>query len=118
MCGIAGKIDFGGAVERDVVERMCAVIEHRGPDSRGLRTEAGAAIGAQRLAIIDIAHGDQPVTNEDGTVIAALNGEIYNFSALRDRLIAAGHRFRSYVDTEVLAHLYEEHGEQMVDHLR
>src|SRR3954453_3744661 len=118
MCGIAGKIDFGGAVERDVVERMCAVIEHRGPDSRGVRVEGGAAIGAQPLAIIDLEHGDQPVTNEDGTVIAALNGEIYNFGELRDRLLRAGHSFKSYVDTEVLAHLYEEHGERMVDHLR
>jgi asparagine synthase (glutamine-hydrolysing) len=118
MCGIAGKIDFGGAVERHVVERMCAVIEHRGPDSRGVRMEDGACIGAQRLAIIDIAHGDQPVTNEDGSVIAALNGEIYNFEELRDRLVSAGHSFRSHVDTEVLAHLYEEHGERMVDHLR
>src|SRR4051812_15509038 len=119
MCGIAGKIDFGGApADADAVARMCAVMEHRGPDSRGIRAEGAAAIGAQRLAIIDLEHGDQPVTNEDGTVIAALNGEIYNFGELRDRLVRAGHSFRSYVDTEVLAHLYEEHGERMVDHLR
>jgi asparagine synthase (glutamine-hydrolysing) len=118
MCGIAGKVAFGGRVEPETVARMCAVMEHRGPDSRGVRVEGCAAIGAQRLAIIDIEHGDQPVTNEDGTVIAALNGEIYNFGELRDRLVRAGHSFRSYVDTEVLAHLYEEHGERMVDHLR
>src|SRR4051794_29765923 len=117
MCGIAGKIDFGGGADGETVARMCTVMEHRGPDSRGVRTEGGAAIGAQRLAIIDLEHGDQPVTNEDGTVIAALNGEIYNFGELRDRLMRAGHTFRSYVDTEVLAHLYEEHGERMVDHL-
>src|SRR5690349_5020019 len=118
MCGIAGKVHFGGRAERDAVERMCAVMEHRGPDSRGVREADEATIGAQRLAIIDIAHGDQPVTNENGTVIAALNGEIYNFGELRDRLVSAGHSFRSHVDTEVLAHLYEEHGERMVDHLR
>jgi asparagine synthase (glutamine-hydrolysing) len=118
MCGVAGKIDFGGPVDHHVVARMCAVMEHRGPDSRGVRTADGAAIGAQRLAIIDVAHGDQPVTNEDGSVIAALNGEIYNFAELRDRLARGGHSFRSHVDTEVLAHLYEEHGERMVDHLR
>jgi asparagine synthase (glutamine-hydrolysing) len=118
MCGIAGKIDFAGPVDERTVARMCAVMEHRGPDSRGIRVDAGAAIGAQRLAIIDIAHGDQPVTNEDGTVIAALNGEIYNFGDLRDRLVRDGHSFRSHVDTEVLAHLYEEHGERMVEHLR
>jgi asparagine synthase (glutamine-hydrolysing) len=118
MCGIAGKIGFGAAVDREAVVRMCAAMEHRGPDSRGVWFEDGAAIGAQRLAIIDIEHGDQPVTNEDGTVVAALNGEIYNFGELRDRLVRDGHRFRSHVDTEVLAHLYEEHGERMVDHLR
>jgi asparagine synthase (glutamine-hydrolysing) len=118
MCGIAGKIDFGGAADPEAVARMCRAMEHRGPDSRGVLTDGGAAIGAQRLAIIDIAHGDQPLTNEDGTVVAALNGEIYNFAELRERLLAAGHTFRSHVDTEVLAHLYEEHGEGMVDHLR
>ena len=118
MCGIAGKVHFGDRVDSDVVARMCAVMEHRGPDSRGIREADCAVIGAQRLAIIDIAHGDQPVTNEDGTVIAALNGEIYNFGELRDRLVKAGHSFRSHVDTEVLAHLYEEHGDRMVDHLR
>src|SRR4051812_23197400 len=118
MCGIAGKIEFGGAGDCESVARMCAVMEHRGPDSRGVRAEGGAAIGAQRLAIIDLEHGDQPVANEDGTVIAALNGEIYNFGELRERLVKAGHSFRSHVDTEVLAHLYEEHGERMVDHLR
>src|SRR4051794_6434712 len=118
MCGIAGKLCFGARVDPGVVARMCAVMEHRGPDSRGIRETEGAVIGAQRLAIIDIAHGDQPISNEDGSVIAALNGEIYNFPELRDRLIRGGHTFRSHVDTEVLAHLYEEHGERMVDHLR
>jgi asparagine synthase (glutamine-hydrolysing) len=118
MCGIAGKVHFGARPGRDAVERMCAVMEHRGPDSRGVREADEATIGAQRLAIIDVAHGDQPVTNEDGTVVAALNGEIYNFGELRDRLARSGHTFRSHVDTEVLAHLYEEHGEHMVDHLR
>jgi asparagine synthase (glutamine-hydrolysing) len=118
MCGIAGKIDFGGPVDEHTVARMCSLMEHRGPDARGVRSSEGAAIGAQRLAIIDIAHGDQPVTNEDGSVIAALNGEIYNFAELREDLVRKGHSFRSHVDTEVLAHLYEEHGEDMVGHLR
>src|SRR5215208_5791228 len=118
MCGIAGKVDFAGPADPRVVARMCSVMEHRGPDSRGIRTEGGAAIGAQRLAIIDVEHGDQPVTNEDGSIVAALNGELYNFRELHDRLVREGHSFRSYVDTEVLAHLYEAHGERMVDHLR
>ncbi len=118
MCGIAGKIDFGAPVDSDVVVRMCAAMQHRGPDSRGLRTADGVAIGAQRLAIIDLAHGDQPVVNEDGTIMAALNGEIYNFRELHDELRVRGHTFRSYVDTEVLVHLYEERGERMVEDLR
>src|ERR687887_1451094 len=102
MCGIAGKVDWEGRVDETTIARMCAAIEHRGPDSRGIHVEDGAGIGAQRLAIIDLAHGDQPVTNEDGTVVVALNGEIYNFHELRERLARLGHRFRSYVDTEVL----------------
>ncbi|MFL5779850.1 MAG: asparagine synthase (glutamine-hydrolyzing) [Thermoleophilaceae bacterium] len=118
MCGIAGKVDWEGAVDETTIARMCAAIEHRGPDSRGIHLEDGVGIGAQRLAIIDLAHGDQPVTNEDGSVVVALNGEIYNFQELRERLLANGHRFRSYVDTEVLAHLYEELGPAMVHELR
>jgi asparagine synthase (glutamine-hydrolysing) len=118
VCGIAGKVDFARPVDRDAVVHMCQAMEHRGPDSRGVREAEGAAIGAQRLAIIDIQHGDQPVLNEDGTVMAALNGEIYNFRQLHEELAANGHRFRSYVDTEVLVHLYEEHGEEMVHKLR
>ena len=118
MCGIAGKVDWSGPVEEATIARMCAAIEHRGPDSRGIHMEDGVGIGAQRLAIIDLAHGDQPVTNEDGTVVVALNGEIYNFQELRERLLARGHSFRSYVDTEVLAHLYEDMGPAMVGELR
>src|SRR3954452_7628227 len=100
MCGIAGKVDFGRAVDPQAVARMCGAMEHRGPDSRGIRAAEGVVIGAQRLAIIDLEHGDQPLLNEDGSVIAALNGEIYNFRELHDELRAKGHRFRSYVDTE------------------
>jgi asparagine synthase (glutamine-hydrolysing) len=117
MCGIAGKIDFEGPVDRETLVRMCQVMEHRGPDSRGIHLSDGAGIGAQRLAIIDIAHGDQPVYNEDRSVVAALNGEIYNFPELRTRLAGLGHDFRSHVDTEVLVHLYEEYGDDMVGHL-
>src|SRR4051812_42399409 len=118
MCGIAGKVDFARPVDAQAVVRMCQAMEHRGPDSRGLQEAEGVALGAQRLAIIDRAHGDQPVLNEDGTVIAALNGEIYNFRELHEELASTGHRFRSYVDTEVLVHLYEDHGDEMVTRLR
>src|SRR5919202_4709724 len=72
----------------------------------------------QRLSIIDVAGGHQPIWNEDETVAVVLNGEIYNFVELREELSRRGHRFRTHADTEVLVHLYEEHGQRMVDHLR
>ena len=118
MCGIAGHVDFEGRVDPDVVNRMCAAMVHRGPDSRGIWRGEGAVLGMQRLAIIDIAGGDQPMFNEDHTVAVVMNGEIYNFSTLRAELIARGHTFTTRSDTEVLVHLYEEHGERLVEHLR
>ncbi|HKP91735.1 MAG TPA: asparagine synthase (glutamine-hydrolyzing) [Thermoleophilaceae bacterium] len=118
MCGIAGKIDFRGPVDEALLHRMCAAIEHRGPDSRGVFVDAGVGLGIQRLAIIDVEGGDQPIFNEDRTLAVVMNGEIYNFPELRSELIRRGHRFSSRSDTEVLVHLYEEHGEQMVGHLR
>jgi asparagine synthase (glutamine-hydrolysing) len=118
MCGIAGKIDFAGTVDETLLQRMCSVLEHRGPDSRGVHVEHGVGLGVQRLAIIDVAGGNQPIFNEDRTVAVVLNGEIYNFPALRDELEGRGHLFSSRSDTEVLVHLYEEYGERMVARLR
>ena len=118
MCGIAGKVDFEGPVDPSVVNRMCAVMEHRGPDSRGIWAGPGVVLGMQRLAIIDVAGGDQPIFNEDRTVAVVMNGELYNFAELRAQLIARGHTFTTRSDTEVLVHLYEEHGSRLVDHLR
>lgn len=118
MCGIAGKIDFSGRNDRDLVERMCAALEHRGPNSRGIWCDQGASLGMQRLAIIDVAGGDQPIFNEDRTVAVVMNGEIYNFPQLREELLASGHRLKTRSDTEVLVHLYEEHGEALVHRLR
>jgi asparagine synthase (glutamine-hydrolysing) len=118
MCGIAGKVDFEGKVDPSVVDRMCAAMEHRGPDSRGIWRGPGVALGMQRLAIIDVAGGDQPMFNEDRTVAVVMNGEIYNFRELRAQLIARGHAFTTRSDTEVLVHLYEEHGDRLVDWLR
>jgi asparagine synthase (glutamine-hydrolysing) len=118
MCGIAGKIDFAAPVDESLLHRMCATMEHRGPDSRGVFVEDGVGLGIQRLAIIDVAGGNQPIFNEDGTVVVVQNGEIYNFRELREGLIAKGHRFSTHADTEVLVHLYEDHGEKMVSHLR
>jgi asparagine synthase (glutamine-hydrolysing) len=95
---------------------MNAQIVHRGPDDDGFHIDrdAGVALGARRLSIIDVAGGHQPMTNESGTVAVALNGEIYNFAPLRELLVRRGHRLRSRCDTEVLAHLYEDHGVDLV----
>jgi asparagine synthase (glutamine-hydrolysing) len=118
MCGIAGKIDFEGRVDPSLIHRMCSAIEHRGPDARGVWCSDGVAIGMQRLAIIDVDGGDQPIFNEDGSIAVVMNGEIYNFRDLRSALIAKGHSFATRCDTEVLVHLYEEYGERMVERLR
>jgi asparagine synthase (glutamine-hydrolysing) len=118
MCGIAGKLNFGAAVDEAVVHGMCDALVHRGPDSRGVHAEQGVVLGVQRLAIIDVAHGGQPLFNEERDVAVVLNGEIYNFVALREELQARGHRFRTGSDTEVLVHLYEECGDRLVERLR
>jgi asparagine synthase (glutamine-hydrolysing) len=118
VCGIAGGVDFDRPFDARLLHRMCRVMEHRGPDSRGVHMEEGVGLGVQRLAIIDVEGGDQPISNEDGTVAVVMNGEIYNHVELRERLQRAGHRFTSRVDTEVLVHLYEEHGDALVEHLR
>src|SRR5437763_2423775 len=115
MCGIAGQVrEDGAGVERELLESMCAALEHRGPDSRGIHVEGGAGLGVQRLRIIDLETGDQPIYNEDSTVAVVLNGEIYNFRELRERLVSRGHRFRTRSDTETIVHLYEEEGPECV----
>ncbi|HEX8714149.1 MAG TPA: asparagine synthase (glutamine-hydrolyzing), partial [Solirubrobacteraceae bacterium] len=113
MCGIAGSThDPTGRA----VTAMCATLRHRGPDDEGVHSdgEAGVSIGARRLSIMDVAGGHQPLCNEDGTVWAAFNGEIYNHPKLREDLRARGHSFATGTDTEVLVHLYEEYGDAMV----
>lgn len=96
---------------------MCAALEHRGPDSRGLHIDAGVGLGIQRLRVIDLATGDQPIFSEDGSVAVVLNGEIYNYRELRAELERSGHRFATQSDTEVIAHLYEEDGADLVQRL-
>jgi asparagine synthase (glutamine-hydrolysing) len=120
MCGICGKIDFGGApVDRELVASMCATIVHRGPDDEGIYTAPYVGLGQRRLSIIDLAHSaTAPLSNEDGTVWVTFNGEIYNFRELRMRLERRGHTFRTNTDTEVIVHLYEEHGVDAVRHMR
>ena len=116
MCGIAGQLRHDGRpVDPGLVERMSA-LEHRGPDARGSHVDGPVGLGIQRLAVIDIEHGDQPISNEDGSVVVVFNGEIYNYRELRAELAAGGHRFRTDGDTEVIVHLYEEHGVDCVEH--
>jgi asparagine synthase (glutamine-hydrolysing) len=117
VCGIAGKVTQGGDVPARLVESMCEHQEHRGPDSRGIHRSNGAALGIQRLRIIDLQTGDQPIYNEDRSVAVVLNGEIYNFQELRADLERRGHSFYTHSDTEVIAHLYEDHGPALVEQL-
>jgi asparagine synthase (glutamine-hydrolysing) len=118
MCGIAGQARARHAVDGALIEGMCDQIVHRGPDSRGTFVERNVGLGVQRLAIIDLTTGDQPVFNEDRNVVVVLNGEIYNYTELRDELLARGHRFSTRSDTEVIVHLYEELGARCVERLR
>jgi asparagine synthase (glutamine-hydrolysing) len=97
---------------------MNARLVHRGPDSEGLFHDGGVALAMRRLSIIDLEHGDQPISNEDGSVTVVQNGEIYNYRELRRELEGRGHRFATASDTEVLVHLYEEHGDGFVERLR
>jgi asparagine synthase (glutamine-hydrolysing) len=118
VCGICGVATARGAVDRDALRRMAATLEHRGPDSEGVFAEGGVGLAARRLAIIDLAGGDQPIANEDGTVVVVQNGELYNFRELTDELRRAGHEFRTRCDTEVLVHAYEQWGGGFAERLR
>jgi asparagine synthase (glutamine-hydrolysing) len=111
VCGIAGTTSGR-------VEEMLRALMHRGPDSGGSYGDGTLSIGARRLSIIDLAGGDQPIENEDGTCVVVQNGEIYNYPELRRELERAGHRFRTKCDTEVHLHLYEEHGPEYARLLR
>ena len=122
MCGITGWASLDSHAPppegaKDLLHAMCERMVHRGPDSEGLFVTTGAALGMRRLAIIDLITGEQPVFNEDRSVATILNGEIYNYRELRATLEKRGHSFRSASDTEVLPHLYEEYGDEMVREL-
>ncbi len=119
MCGIAGILNpYSAQVDPDLLRRMCNVMRHRGPDDEGLYLGGCAGLGMRRLSIIDLETGRQPIHNEDRTVWVVLNGEIYNFRDLRQDLKSRGHAFYTLTDTETIVHLYEEYGDQCVDHLR
>lgn len=118
MCGIAGVAgSLRAGIEPNVLERMNGMLRHRGPDGDGFFWDADVGLAMRRLAIIDVAGGNQPIFNEDGSVCVVLNGEIYNFQDLRLELAAKGHRFATQSDTEVIVHLYEEHGPACVERL-
>lgn len=110
MCGISGAISTSPGLARSAIEAQLACQRHRGPDAEGYFEGGRGVIAQNRLSIIDLVHGDPPIANEDATIGAVLNGEIYNFRGLRDDLIRAGHTLSSHGDTEIIAHLAEEHG--------
>src|ERR1700722_5658793 len=118
MCGICGITTTRGAVDRERLAAMSATLEHRGPDSDGTYVDGGVGLAARRLSIIDLAGGDQPIANEDGTVVVIQNGELYNYRELRSQLERAGHRFTTHGDTEVLVHAYEEWSLEFAERLR
>src|SRR5271155_3563570 len=117
MCGIAGIFDFRGRgdVDRLLLRRMTDSLGHRGPDGDGFYYAPGLGLGHRRLAVADLATGDQPLFNEDGTVCVVFNGEIYNFQPLMAELTELGHAFRTRSDTEVIVHAWEEWGEACLD---
>jgi asparagine synthase (glutamine-hydrolysing) len=120
MCGICGVIQYDrmSQVDSEVLWSMNQRIAHRGPDDAGFHIAGNVGLAMRRLSIIDLSTGTQPVANEDKTVRLVYNGEIYNYKELRKQLIEAGHRFHTNSDTEVIVHLYEEYGQECVQHLR
>src|SRR5947207_143513 len=117
MCGICGVAGGDPTRGGELVRRMCGSMVHRGPDDAGIEQLDGVTLGMRRLSIIDLAGGHQPMANEDSTIWVVQNGEIYNHRELREQLAAAGHRFATQSDTEVLVHGYEEWGESVVERL-
>ncbi len=117
MCGFCG---FTGSIKdrEKIIEKMMNRIIHRGPDSAGIHSDDKITMGFRRLSIIDLADGSQPMYNEDGSIVLVFNGEIYNYQTLREELIEKGHIFKTHSDTEVLVHLYEEKGKEMLKDLR
>jgi asparagine synthase (glutamine-hydrolysing) len=120
MCGICGVVYSNPAkpVSRELLTDMTEILIHRGPDSHGMHIGPGVGLGVRRLSIIDLKNGDQPISNEDGSVTVICNGEIYNFKELQRHLLSRGHTFQTGSDVEVIVHLYEEYGPDCVNQLR
>jgi len=119
VCGICGEVKLrdGPPPSLDVTREMLRTMRHRGPDGEGVFGDSQVALGAVRLAIIDLTGGQQPIQNEDGSITIVFNGEIYNFASLRSQLERLGHRFATHSDTETIVHAYEEFGTECVQHL-
>lgn len=119
MCGICGAIDleYRGRVQMDSIESMVNKIKYRGPDSQGFYKSPDATLGMSRLAVIGLGKGEQPISNEDGTIFLVCNGEIYNYIELKEKLISQQHIFKTDSDVEVLLHLYEEYGTEFLNML-
>ncbi|BBL35894.1 asparagine synthetase [glutamine-hydrolyzing] 1 [Nitrosomonas stercoris] len=118
MCGITGVFDTRGGkkIDRNLLQCMNQTLVHRGPDDGQIHIEPNIGLGHRRLSIMDISSGQQPLFNEDASVVVVFNGEIYNFEQLADELSTLGHKFRTHCDTEVIVHAWEEWGEQCVTH--
>lgn len=120
MCGICGVFNFRprAPVDQIALKQAASALAHRGPDDEGFYIDREIGLGIRRLSIIDLARGHQPLSNEDGSIWIAFNGEIYNYRDLRSSLLLRGHVFRTATDTEVILHLYEERGTACLDDLR
>lgn len=120
MCGITGIVDITSKrqIDRALLERMNDSQFHRGPDAGGIHLDAGVGLGHRRLSIIDLAGSQQPLYNEDHSVVIVYNGEIYNFQELTEELLSLGHQFRTHGDTEVIVHAWEQWGEDCVKRFR
>ncbi|TSC88448.1 MAG: asparagine synthase, glutamine-hydrolyzing [Microgenomates group bacterium Gr01-1014_16] len=117
MCGIAGIVDFGSRVKVSQIEKMTHQIIHRGPDSGGHFVKNYVGLGIRRLKIIDLVTGDQPISNEDGSLTVIFNGEIYNYKHIREQLYQKGHALKTTSDTETIVHLYEDSGKDFLKKL-
>src|SRR6202011_3410554 len=120
MCGIAGMIDLAGRrpVPPGTLRAMADALFHRGPDEDGYLQVPGLGLASRRLSIVGLADGRQPIFNEDRTIAVVFNGELFDYPERKRDLEARGHVFRTHCDTELLPHLWEEHGEDMLPKLR
>src|SRR5688572_2479700 len=115
MCGIAGFVGSGNEAR---LRSMCGTLVHRGPDDEGFYVRPGVGLSMRRLSVIDLLTGRQPIPNETGDMWVVFNGEIYNYQELREDLVKRGHTLRTTSDTETIVHLYEDYGDDCVQHMR